>query len=64
MKVVVKRENCIGCGACEAQCSDVFQLDDENISTVICDDLSNVNENDLNDAISGCPTDAIEKVDE
>ena len=29
MKVVVNRDNCIGCGACEAICPKVFQLDDE-----------------------------------
>ena len=35
MKVVVNRDNCIGCGACEALYPDVFQIDDEGLSTVI-----------------------------
>ena len=35
MKVVVNRDNCIGCGACESIEPNVFQLDDEGISAVI-----------------------------
>ncbi len=61
MKVVVNRDNCIGCGACQSICPEVFQIDDEGISTVICDDFSKINETDLMDAIDGCPTSAIEK---
>lgn len=64
MKVVVNRDNCIGCGACEAVCGKVFQIDDEGISKVICDNFKDVDESELNDAISGCPTGAIEKVEE
>ena len=61
MKVVVNRDNCIGCGACESLCPEVFQIDDEGISTVICEDFTKVEEPSLNDAIEGCPTSAIEK---
>ena len=65
MKVIVNRDNCIGCGACAGICPKVFQIDDEDgLSTVICDDFSNVDEASLNDAIEGCPTLAIEKVEE
>ena len=39
MKVVVNRDNCIGCGACEAICPEVFQLDDEGLSTVVCENF-------------------------
>ena len=61
MKVVVNRDNCIGCGACEATCGNVFQIDDEGISKVICEDFANVDESKLTEAIEGCPTSAIEK---
>lgn len=62
MKVTVNRDNCIGCGACEAICPEVFRLDDEGISTVFCDDFSKVNEDEVTEAVEGCPTSAIEKV--
>ena len=51
MKVVVNRDNCIGCGACESIEPNVFQLDDEGISTVVTEDFSNVDEDTLNDAV-------------
>ena len=64
MKVIVKKDNCIGCSACVGRCPEVFQLDDEGLSNVVCENLSNVDAEKLNDAIEGCPTSAIEKVDE
>lgn len=64
MKVKVNRDNCIGCGACEAICDKVFKLDEEGISTVVCENFEEVDEATLNDAIEGCPTSAIEKVEE
>ena len=59
MKVVVNRDNCIGCGACEALCPEVFQIDDEGISTVI--NTENIDEAKVMEAIEGCPTSAISK---
>lgn len=63
MKVVVNRDNCIGCGACESIYPEVFQIDDEGISTVICEDFSNVDKEKVMDAVESCPTSAIEKED-
>ena len=59
MKVVVNRDNCIGCGACEALCPEVFQIDDEGLSTVISNE--NIDEAKVTEAIEGCPTGAISK---
>ena len=59
MKVVVNRDNCIGCGACEALCPEVFQIDDEGLSTVISNE--NIDEAKVTEAIEGCPTSAISK---
>ena len=64
MKVVVNRDNCIGCGACQGICPEVFEIDDEGLSKVICEDFSNVDKASLNDAVEGCPTSAIEKTEE
>ena len=59
MKVVVNRDNCIGCGACEALYPELFQIDDEGLSTVI--DNENIEEEKLTEVIEGCPTSAITK---
>ncbi len=59
MKVVVNRDNCIGCGACEALYPEVFQIDDEGLSTVISSE--NIDDEKLTEAIEGCPTGAISK---
>lgn len=61
MKVVVNRDSCIGCGACESIEPSVFQLDDEGISTVIEENLENADSDNLNDAVESCPTQAIVK---
>lgn len=59
MKVVVNRDNCIGCGACEALYPEVFQIDDEGLSTVISNE--NIDDAKLTEVIEGCPTSAISK---
>ena len=61
MKVKVNRDNCIGCGACEAICLEVFNLDDEGLSTVICNNFENIDENSITEAVESCPTNAISK---
>ncbi len=61
MKVVVNRDNCIGCGACEALCPEVFQIDDEGLSKVINNDITEELEDKVTEAAEGCPTSAIEK---
>lgn len=59
MKAKVDRDICIGCGACESICPEVFELDDESISTVIVDEVPEHLESDILDAEEGCPVDAI-----
>lgn len=39
MKASVDRDICIGCGLCEITCPEVFELDDEMVSTVIVDEI-------------------------
>ena len=63
MKVVVERDQCIGCGYCEGECPEVFQLDDENISTVINNNPEKIDMNKIKEIAPGCPTGAI-KVEE
>lgn len=58
MKVKVIEEQCIGCGACQSICPDVFEVED--VSKVI---KSEITEEDVmeatKDAIESCPTSAI-----
>lgn len=50
-------ETCIGCSACVAIAPDVFELNDEWKSVVI--ERESYNKDEVNDAISACPVDAI-----
>ncbi len=60
MKVKVNRDSCIGCGACAAICDDVFEIDDEGLSTVKQEDVEDDKKQEVQDAIDSCPTGAIE----
>ena len=61
MKVKVNRDNCIGCGACAAICSEVFEIDDEGISVAKVEEVKEEDKQAVQDAIDSCPTGAIEK---
>lgn len=60
MKVKVIEENCIGCGACEAICPQVFELVD-GVSTVIKENQDNEKDSVL-EALEACPTEAIKEI--
>lgn len=60
MKVSIIDENCIGCGQCEATCSEVFKIEDDGIAHVIKSDIKEELKEDVELAANGCPTDAIE----
>ncbi len=49
--------SCIGCSACVAISSDVFELDDEWLSVV--KDNASYKDLGVDDAIAACPVDAI-----
>lgn len=59
MKAVVDRDACISCGLCVTICPDVFEMDDEDIATVIADPVPAENEAEAQEAADSCPTDAI-----
>ena len=60
MKVKVNRDSCIGCGACAAICEDVFEIDDEGLSTAKTEDVEDDKKQEVQDAADSCPTGAIE----
>lgn len=61
MKVKVNKDACIGCGACEAICPNVFKIEDDGFSNVQVDTVEKEDEESVRDAIDSCPTGAIEE---
>ena len=59
-KKIIVNESCIWCWACAAICSDVFDLNDEWMAFVK-EGVNLSNSDCLDDAISACPVEAIEK---
>ena len=59
MKLKVNEDLCIGCGACQAVCPSVFEVDE--IAKVMVDEVPTDVEDDAIDAKEGCPTGAIEE---
>ena len=59
MKAKVIKENCIGCGACQAIAPNVFEIDDDGLSKTIVDKVAESDESDCKEAIDSCPTGAI-----
>jgi ferredoxin len=59
MRASVDENLCIGCGQCERTCPAVFELNDDNISTVKADPVPADAEADCRKAAANCPVDAI-----
>jgi len=59
MRVLINKDLCIGCGACEATCPEVFKLVEE-VSTVLMDSIPDNLKDLVLDAEAGCPVEAIE----
>lgn len=58
MKLVVDKNVCIGCGACQAICPEVFEIDEDGLAVAKVNTTSENNE-DAIDAKEGCPVSAI-----
>ncbi len=61
-KIIIDKDKCIGCGACEGFDSEIFELNDEGLATVKkgeFDKLSDEEKETAEDAVSSCPTSAI-----
>ena len=64
MKVRVSKDECIGCGACQAIVPDVFEIEDDGLATAKVSEVPENIKEDVIDALEGCPTSAIEEVNE
>ena len=60
----VNKDLCIGCGACQAVCPEVFEIEDDGLATVVVNEIPEDVKEDAIDAKEGCPTDAIEDTKE
>ena len=58
MAKITVNESCIGCGACTGVAPDVFEMNDEGLASVVCDDVASAKE-----AAESCPVEAIEVED-
>lgn len=59
MRAEVDRDGCTGCGVCESICPEVFRLDEENLSTVIVDEIPAELEDSAVEAQEECPVSVI-----
>ena len=60
MKATVNKEACIGCGACNAICPEVFGFnDDEQYAVVKAETVPEDKKDAAVEASEGCPTSAI-----
>lgn len=58
MKVNVNKDQCIGCGACQAIAPDVFEIGDDGFACVT-GEVTDSNKDEVIDASESCPTGAI-----
>ncbi len=59
MKVSVDHDLCIGDGLCESMVPDVFEMRDDGLAYVIDENPSDDLEEDIEEAVEACPTEAI-----
>lgn len=65
-KVKVNQDICIGCGACMSIAPDVFEMNEEGLAVSkkghnVLEKLEKEEQEDVMDALEGCPTGAIFK---
>ncbi len=59
MKIKVNKDACIGCGACTSVADDLFEINDEGLSTAKVEEVPADKEQAAKDAAETCPTGAI-----
>lgn len=59
MKVFVDKDICIGCGACEGVCPEVFEIEDDGLAVAKEEELSAELEEGAVEAQETCPVSAI-----
>ncbi|MFU0801320.1 MAG: ferredoxin [Xylanivirga thermophila] len=62
MRAMVDQDLCISCGLCISTCDDVFHWNDDDKAEAIDEDVPSDFEDEVNEAIEGCPTEAIKEI--
>ncbi len=63
MKAKVIDDACIGCGACQAVCPEVFEIGDDGYADAKVENINDSNKDSVREAAESCPTGAIEVED-
>ncbi len=61
MKFKVDENKCIGCGACQAICEEIFEITDEGHAEAKDVEVTDDIKEEAISAMEGCPTGAIEE---
>ena len=64
MELKINKDSCIGCGACVGLCDEIFEFGDDGLAEVKENPIPEEFEEDAQDALEGCPTSAIENLEE
>ncbi len=59
MKVKVNQDTCIGCGACQAICPNIFEIGDDGHAVAKVDTVPESDVANAQDAKESCPVGAI-----
>ncbi len=60
MKTYVDQDTCIACGMCVSTCSEVYEFNDDGKAEAMVDVVPAELEENVKQAASDCPVDAIE----
>lgn len=64
MKLKVNKDLCIGCGACQAICEEIFEITDDGYAVAKDEEIKDDIKDDAIEAMEGCPTSAISEAKE
>lgn len=64
MKLEVNKDLCLGCGACCANAPEVFEIGEDGFANVKVNEVPEEFNEDALDAMDGCPTGAIEEIND
>ncbi|AEF39473.1 ferredoxin [Hoyosella subflava] len=59
MKIQVDTNACVGTGFCEAIRSDIFEVGDDGVVTLLTEEFTEADRADLEDAVAQCPMGAL-----